>query len=235
MKLISLTAASVFAFGVHCSRCAQVGEAPVAANEVQIACHRPYEKYTSKEGEKILAYLSLLGFENVNSYQRSRGLIVDGVAGSETCKAVMKELSERKFLSSASLVKPIALIILQTNGGFRLCISNQTDRPVILLGVGSLVSRRNGRLGLSLPISATASSETHTGALVRTGTEAEVRIQVPTVIETRGIIGCPLRTTWVGEGITVLRARFVALINSNHVVIIEAEPLKLPKLLELAK
>jgi hypothetical protein len=233
MKLLSGTlVAAVCAFGIRFDCFAQAGENAVTTGEVQIACHRPYEKYTSKEGEKILAYLSLLGLDDVQSYQRSRGLIVDGVAGPETCGTVMKELSARNLLASTSSPRPIDLKIVQTDGGLRLSISNQTDRAVVLLSVGSLVSAKDASRELSLPITALASGQSRTGALIRKGTKTEVRIVVPSVIQPGGFVGRPLRTRSIGSGVSELRSRFVAVINTNQVEIIETAPLKLPQLIE---
>ncbi|MBK7998108.1 MAG: hypothetical protein IPK15_05100 [Verrucomicrobia bacterium] len=233
MKPLSRTLAVVVcAFSISLAGSAQTDANVVATNAVQITCHRPYEKYTSKEGEKILAYLSLLGFDDVQSYQRSRGLVVDGVAGQETFGTVIRDLSTRNLLDPSSRL-PIKLRLVQTDAGTRLSISNQTDRAVVLLGVGSLVSTKDGTRKLSLPVSALASGQSPSGALIRRGTKTEAHIEVPSVIQPGDVLEKTLHTRAIGSGVTELRARFVTVIDTNRVEMVEAAPLKLPQLIEL--
>ncbi|MCX8108620.1 MAG: peptidoglycan-binding protein [Verrucomicrobiae bacterium] len=230
-SLSSIVAAVVCTMAISLGCSAQADSDLVATNKVHVVCHRPYEKYTTKEGEEILAYLSLLGFDDVRSYQRSRGLVVDGVAGHETCRTAIRDLSGRNLFSSSSRL-PIAYKLIQTDAGIRLSISNQTDRPVVLLGVGSLISVKGGTCILHLPVTALASGQSTSGALVRRSTQTEVRIAVPSVIEPTAVLERTLHIKAIGSGVTELRARFVAVIGTNRVEMVETDPLRFSQMIE---
>jgi len=132
--------------------CCMYASTEAATSEFGLLSYPSAHSSIVKGGGVSYACIAELGYDSINSYQKDKGLDVDGVVGKQTWKAIVEDF-ENRGLSLDNKTAPLKLSLLSVDGEKYLAIDNIAKNTVVFKAQGTkdftlnLIIKISGRTG----------------------------------------------------------------------------------------